>query len=81
MKDFLQFILDKILDDASGVKIEETVSEYNEQVYNIISPKDKIAYLIGREGRVIQAIRNVAKILAVKEKLKIRINISEASEV
>lgn len=78
MKEFLQFILDKILDDASGVKIDETTNEYNKQVYNIVSPKDKIAYLIGREGRVIQAIRNIAKILAVKQKLKIRINISEA---
>jgi predicted RNA-binding protein YlqC (UPF0109 family) len=77
MKEFLQFILGKILDDASDITIEESLSEYNEQVYNIISPKGKIAYLIGKEGRIIQAIRALAKVLAVKQNLRVRINVSE----
>lgn len=77
MKDFLQFILSKILDDASDVSIEESTSEYNEQVYNIVSPQEKIAYLIGKEGRIIQAIRALAKVLAVKQNLRVRINVSE----
>lgn len=77
VKEFLKFILSKILDDSSDVSIEESTSEYNEQVYNIVSPKEKIAFLIGKEGRIIQAIRNLAKVLAVKQNLRIRVNISE----
>ena len=81
VKEFIQFILSKILDDASDITIEESTSEYNEQVYNIVSPKEKIAYLIGKEGRIIQAIRTLSKVLAVKQNLRIRVNVSEKTSL
>ena len=33
--------------------------------------------IIGRSGKIIQSIRNIAKIMAIKEKKQIRIEITE----
>ncbi len=77
MKDFLNFILAKILDDASDIEIVEIKNEYEVTVLNIRSPKEKIGMIVGRGGKIIQAIRNLVKVLAVKTQMRVLVNVLE----
>jgi len=59
MKDLLTFI-------ATGITGPETVVSENiidgVTVYTIQAPKEKVGYLIGKEGKTIKAIRTILSI-------------------
>ena len=76
MKEFLIYLISKIIDFPGDLKIEETQSGDNFFQYMISANTSDIGKIIGKEGKIIQAIRNVARILAVKENKQIRIEIA-----
>lgn len=69
MKKLLEFIISKIIDDDKDISVEEIKHENNAVSYTITSPKEKIGFLVGKNGRIIQAIRTVMKISAVKQNI------------
>lgn len=77
MKDILFYIIKNILDDPQNITIEE---EKSEGLTNFIIkvPKEEIGKVIGKEGKIIRAIRNVAKIPGAKKGERINITLSEA---
>lgn len=77
MKKFLEFIIAQIIDNAKDIEVEEIRNGESDVTLNIKSPKEKIGHLVGREGRIIQAIRNLVKVIAVKENARVSINIIE----
>lgn len=77
MKKFLEFIIAQIIDNAKDIEVEEIRNGESDVILNIKSPKEKIGHLVGREGRIIQAIRNLVKVIAVKENARVSINIIE----
>lgn len=77
MKEFLEYIVKKIVDVPDEVNIEEKSLGEKFIQYTIIANKDDIGKVIGREGKVIQAIRNLSKILALKQNIQVRIDIGE----
>lgn len=77
MKKFLEYLLNLIVDKKDSLSIEELSLEENNFQYNIHCAPDDIGKIIGKDGKIIQSIRNVAKILAVKQNLRVRIQIAE----
>jgi len=76
MKKALEFILSKIVDDPEKIKVEE--SENNGVVnFTVTVAKEDMGKVIGKNGKVIKAIRNVLKIPAIKQNKKIFISLSE----
>lgn len=75
MKDFLEFLTSKLVDHPEDITIEERPFGETVTAYIIKSNPEDTGKIIGREGKIIQAIRNVAKILAVKEGKQVRIEI------
>lgn len=76
MKDTLQYIVSQIVDFKDKVEIDE--KEENEVVnYTIHLADEDIGKVIGKEGKVIRAIRNVMKIMAIKENKRIQIFLAE----
>ncbi len=76
MKDALHFLITSIVDNPDAVVIDETEQE------GIISfiihvAKEDMGKIIGKEGKVIRAIRNVMKIPAIKQHKKIHVSIAE----
>ena len=74
MKDLLSYMLDSIIEG------EYSVSEEDDNgfiVYRITAPQDQIGRIIGKNGKTINALKNILKIRAVKENKKIDIQISE----
>lgn len=77
MKDTLHFIITSIVDDPDAVSIEEQTGE--EGILNLVVTvaKDDMGKVIGKEGKVIRSIRNIMKIKAMKENVRINISLAE----
>ncbi len=76
MKKALSYIVSAIVDDPKQVKIteEETEGVVN---FTVTVAKEDMGKIIGKNGKVIKAIRNVVKIPAIKLGKKIYISLSE----
>lgn len=79
MIDLLKYLISQIVAHPSDLDIQESSLSENMFNYNIIIHKDDIGKVIGKEGKIIQAIRNVAKVLAIKENKQVRIEIAETA--
>ena len=78
MKKALSYIVGLIADNKKEVKIDEEEQEGLIQ-FTITVAKEDMGKVIGKEGKVIRAIRNVMKIPAMKENKRIAISLSETS--
>jgi predicted RNA-binding protein YlqC (UPF0109 family) len=76
MKKTLSNIVTSIVDNPKKVEIAE---EESEGVTNFVVTvaKEDMGKIIGKNGKVIKAIRNVMKIPAIKENKRIFISLSE----
>lgn len=76
MKDTLEFIVKSIVDNDKDVEVAE---EEQDGIVNLtikLNTAD-MGKIIGKEGKVIKAIRNVMRIPAVIKGKKIYINLAE----
>lgn len=76
MKKALSYIVSAIVDDPKQVEIteEETDGVIN---FTVTVAKEDMGKIIGKNGKVIKAIRNAVKIPAIKQGKKIYISLSE----
>lgn len=77
MKDTLHFIVTSIVDNPDEVAIEEQTGE--DGILNLVVTvaKEDMGKVIGKEGKVIRGIRNIMKIKAMKENVRINISLAE----
>lgn len=74
MQELLTYMLDSIIEG------EYTVTEEDQDgfiVYKITAPTDQIGRVIGKNGKTINALKNILKVRAVKENKKVDIQIAE----
>ena len=65
MKDLLEFITRALVEDPEAVVVEE-VTEDGDLIYEITVADDDLGRVIGKSGRVANAIRVIAKAAAVR---------------
>ncbi len=76
MKSLLEFILIHLVNNPDSVSIE-TYQDGNTDVYVLnVAPEDT-GRIIGRSGKIIHAIRTLAKVRAVKEQRHVVIKVGE----
>ncbi len=75
MKDFLVYVLSQFLDHKEKIKVDEQIIDSNYYQYIISSDKEDMGKIIGKQGKIIQALRNVIKILAIKKGIRVRIEV------
>lgn len=76
MKDILHYIISSIVEFPEKVSIDQV--EENEGVsFTISIAQEDMGKVIGKNGRMIRAIRNVMKIPAIKQGKRININLTE----
>lgn len=75
MKKLLEHIVDSIFDNK-----DITVSEEENEgitTFTITAPQEEIGKIIGKKGKIINAIKQVIKIQAIKEDKKIELQVAE----
>lgn len=80
MKDLLLYLVQSLVDQPEAVQVEEV---NNEGVINLslrVDPQDA-GKVIGKQGKIIKALRDVVKILAVKEGRRVSIELVEESKL
>ena len=78
MKKALEYIVAQIVDEPDKVEIAEIEDQGIINFSITVAPSD-MGKIIGKNGKVIRAIRNVVKISAIKQNKKINITLTEAS--
>ncbi len=79
MKDTLQFIITSIVQHPEAVSITEEEID-GVITFTISSDPTDIGKIIGKEGKIIRAIRNAMKIPAIKEGKRINISLAETAQ-
>lgn len=76
MKNLIEYILIHLVEHPEDVNVVESEDDRG-AVYTIHVHKDDIGRVIGKGGSVIQSIRNIGKIRAIKEGVHAYINLAE----
>lgn len=79
MKNLLEFILIHLVDNPEEVKVEVNEDDRGTTYLLHVHPDD-MGKVIGKKGSVINAIRSIAKIRAIKEGIHPYITLAEPAE-
>jgi predicted RNA-binding protein YlqC (UPF0109 family) len=74
MRDLVEYLTRALVDDPDAVSVEE-VEENGDLVLEISVADDDVGRVIGRGGRIANAIRTVAKAAAVREDRRVIVDI------
>jgi len=74
MRDLLEYIIKAIVSQPDAVKITEENSDQGLLIKLEVAPDDK-GRVIGRQGRVAQALRTLLRVKAAKEDTRVRLEI------
>lgn len=77
MKDLLHYLLTQITDFPTDVKVEETTAVDGVITLTATVNSADMGRVIGKEGRVINAIRSLVKVKAIREGKRVQINLQE----
>lgn len=76
MKSLLEFVLLRLIKFPEDLDIEEK-EELGYHQYLIHLNQEDLGRVIGRGGKMIRAIRKIAQVRAVKDHLRVRIELAE----
>jgi len=74
MKDLVEYVVKSIVAEPEEVKITEENSDDGLLIKLEVAPDDK-GRVIGRQGRVAQAIRTLLRVKAAKDETRVRLEI------
>lgn len=73
----MRTLIEPLVTDSKKLKIEKT--QEGERInFTVIVPKEDIAKVIGKGGKMIKSIKNLLKIRAIKEKVFVTAEVKEA---
>ena len=75
-KDFLEFIIKALVDNPDDVKVERRVDEMGVLLSLKVNPED-MGQIIGRQGATARAIRNLVRIVGLKNHARVNLKIEE----
>lgn len=79
MRDFCEYLVKNLVDNPDKVDVSETEDEYQTVVLTITVDPTDMGKVIGKEGKIIKAIRDLVKILAVKEQKRVNVVLAEVT--
>ena len=70
MEEILKTIIENLVDNKEAISVEKEEGDFKD-IYKIKVDKEEMGKVIGRQGKIAQAIRTIAKSLGAKEKRRI----------
>jgi predicted RNA-binding protein YlqC (UPF0109 family) len=77
MRQLLTFLLQRIVDHPEEIKVTEETDDTGQIILNVQVHPEDIGRVIGKGGKIINALRQVIKIIAIKQQQRVRINIQD----
>ncbi len=74
--EFLEYIVKELVDNPKDVKVERKVDEMGVLLSLTVNPAD-MGQIIGREGSTAKAIRNLVRIVGLKNHARVNLKIEE----
>ena len=74
--EFLEFIVKTLVDNPNDVKVDRKVDEMGVLLTVRVNPED-MGQLIGRQGSTARAIRNLVRIIGLKNHARVNLKIEE----
>ena len=75
MEELIEYIVKQLVTKPEAVKVEKGGMREEAVIYNLTVDEEDKGYVIGRQGRVAKALRQVAKAVAFRNGEKINIDI------
>lgn len=79
MKELLDLILKNITTHPESALIEET-TEGDVTVYTITVDPEDMGRVIGKDGKVIRAIRSLAHVVAIRQNKRFRVTLNDSAD-
>lgn len=76
MRELVEFLVRALVEDPGAVQVEE-MEENGDVVLEVTVAEDDLGRVIGRGGRIANAIRSVARAAATKEERRVIVEILE----
>ena len=80
MQDILEFILKNITTVPADVKVETQEEEGTTNYIITVNPAD-VGRIIGKEGKIIKAIRTIMRVIAIQRGVHIRISVVSENDM
>jgi hypothetical protein len=81
MKNLVAFLVSQIVDQPNTVMIDEATNDYGDLTLTLKVAESDMGRVIGKQGKIIQAIRQLVKVKAIKEGKHVRLEISEPGNI
>jgi predicted RNA-binding protein YlqC (UPF0109 family) len=80
MNDTLLFLVQSIVDHPQDVSISQESSGQDRILFRLTTHPDDMGQIIGRNGRIIRAIRDLVKLIAAKRGVYADVQLQENQE-
>ena len=75
-KEFLEFVVKKLVDNPNDVTIERTIDEMGVLLTLKVNPAD-MGQIIGREGQTARSLRTLLRVIGAKNNARVNLKIFE----
>ena len=72
MEEILRTIIENLVDNKDAISIEKVEEDYKE-VYKVKVDQSEMGRIIGKQGKIAQAIRTIIKSLGAKEQKRVEV--------
>ena len=74
MKSTVEFLVKELVDNPDAVEVTEITGD-DSTTYEVLVSPDDLGKVIGKQGRIANAIRTLVKAVAMKDKRKVYVEI------
>ncbi|MEA3355281.1 MAG: KH domain-containing protein [Patescibacteria group bacterium] len=80
MLDLVKYLVTTIVDHQDKVELKETLDEAQTHIITINVDPEDMGKVIGKGGKIINSIRELAKVKAIKQGLRVRVILEDPAK-
>lgn len=81
MLNLTQYLVGHLVDNPQAVVIKEDIDESGTHILTITTDPADMGKVIGKGGKIINAIRELVKVKAIKQGLRVRIILTDQNQI